>query len=704
MLTHRDSCVNGRCNGIFAGLVREYSCYWMSISAKKGVNIKEKVSTWFFPVCLFAFSAVGFCSDHYGETLGEEFEDNSSFFDRGVIHDISDRAVFDMLASGGEQPASLQFSEVKFLVTDIRTDQPGLFFIDSNDFMYHWKFFNEVLGWNLSLLDFNTRTYTDFNRRLLAGSIVAHDRYTSVEYPDGVIAIEFWPSDPVHVEEAMLAFNLISRGMRYASGKIVYHPTGETQVRIYLEELDSFERAGIPVLLTSDLYSGVDYAAMNTGLACGILRDGNTCNGFSPEDILVFESIPNDISHVAGIITTIPQTPLSHINLLAIQNGTPNIYIPDYADSPEYRALVGKYVRLTALPGGYTINEISYADAMLWLESVRPAETTILEREIREQRILPVDMIRLVDSEAYGAKAASLGELTWCLPNHSIPEGFAVPFYYYHKFMIYNDLYHIADSLITLEEFDWGVDEREAVLRELRQRIMESEVPEWIADSLSVMAQRFEPGISLRCRSSTNNEDLPGWSGAGLYSSFTHHQEEGHIAETVKQVWAGLWTYRAFVERDFYRIDHFSVAMGVLVHPSYRDEIANGVAVTGNIFNPFIPGYYVNVQAGEDMVTNPDLESIPEEFIVTEQNITGNPIREVQYIAFSNRVPGDNRVLDEEQIEQLSDYLERIHTHYSMVYGISSDDLYFAMEVEFKITADGELILKQARPWVRGLR
>ncbi|MCK5037190.1 MAG: hypothetical protein KAS73_14935, partial [Candidatus Sabulitectum sp.] len=269
------------------------------------------------------------------------------------------------------------------------------------------------------------------------------------------------------------------------------------------------------------------------------------------------------------------------------------------------------------------------------------------------------------------------------------------------KFMIHNDLYHVADSLITLGEFDRGVNEKEAVLRELRQRIMESEVPEWIADSLSMMAQQFEPGVSLRCRSSTNNEDLPGWSGAGLYSSFTHHAEEGHISKTVKQVWAGLWTYRAFVERDFYRIDHFSVAMGVLVHPSYRNEIANGVAVTGNIFNPFIPGYYVNVQAGEDMVTNPELESIPEEFIVTEQNITGNVTREVQYIGLSNRISSNERVLDEECIQQLSDYLERIHNHYRVVYGISSDDLYFAMEVEFKIAADGELIVKQARPWVR---
>lgn len=668
----------------------------------RGENIKKKIPDWIILVFLLAFTAAGYCSGQHALTLEAVTGSFNTSIDEGVVHEIPDREVFNFLASGEELATSLQFSEVKFLVTDIRTDEPELYFIDSNAFVYHWRFFNEVLGWNLSLLDFNTRTYTDFNRRLLAGSVVAHDRYSSTDHPEGVIAIEFWPSDPIHIEDVLLTFQLINQGMKFAAGRIVYHPVGETQVRIYLEEYESFQLGGVPVLLTSDLYSGVDYTALNTGLACGVLRDGNTVNAFSPGDILVFESIPNDISHVAGIIATIPQTPLSHINLIAIQNGTPNIYIPDFTDSQEYQDLLGKYVKLTALPGGYTIKEVSYAAAMLWLESVRPAESTILEREISERRILPIDMIRLDNSSAYGAKAASLGELSWCLPSYSVPDGFAIPFYYYHKFMEYNNLYHLADSMMTLEEFDLGVDERDALLRELRQRIMESEVPEWIADSLSVMAERFEPGISLRCRSSTNNEDLPGWSGAGLYSSFTHHEEEGHIAETVKQVWAGLWTYRAFEERDFYRIDHFSVAMGVLVHPSYRNEIANGVAVTGNIFNPFIPGYYVNVQAGEDMVTNPQLESVPEEFIVTEQNITGNVIREVQYIGLSNRISSNERVLGEEYIEQLSDYIERIHNHYRVVYGICSDDLYFAMEVEFKITADGELIVKQARPWVRG--
>ncbi len=163
-----------------------------------------------------------------------------------------------------------------------------------------------------------------------------------------------------------------------------------------------------------------------------------------------------------------------------------------------------------------------------------------------------------------------------------------------------------------------------------------------------------------------------------------------------------MWTYRAFEEREFHRIEHSSCVMGVLVHPSYRDEQANGVAVTRNIFNPFINGYYVNVQLGEDMVTNPDEESIPEEFIVTEQNITGDVLREIQYIRYSNRTLSNGRILTEIQIDQLIDYLERIHEHYRELYGVSDLDQDFAMEIEFKITSDGDLVVKQARPWVWG--
>ncbi len=666
------------------------------------MSIRISKLAWLSLSTILALASLVFSQDFYAGTDEEVSVSDADLISETAIFNIEDRAAFDMLASSTESDESFVLPEVKFLITDIRTGCPKLYFINSNAYEYHWIFFGEGLGWHIDLHSFNSRTYTDQNRMLIAGSVIAHDRYTGSDGSSGIFTIEFWPSDPIHSDDADMACRLVNAGMTFAEDRILYHPTGQTQVRIYEEERDSFEAEGIPVIFTSELFEGVDYAALNPGTACGMLTDGSSSGTFSARDIVVFRTIPNDISHVAGIITTIPQTPLSHINLKAIQNHTPNIYIPDFTETREFLSLLGKYVRLTALPGGYSIEEVSFFEAMNWLESVRPDTVTFLASILTDNRIGDLEDIRLADSGIYGAKASGLGELTRCLPSAGHPDGCAVPFSYYHIFMKHNNLYSAVDSLMALPDFSSNVELREEMLRNLRRRIRESELPAWMMDSLSALPSRFEPGIPLRCRSSTNNEDLPGFNGAGLYSSYTHHANEGHISETIKQVWAGIWNFRAFEEREFYRIDQSSAAMGVVVHPSYRDELANGVAVTQNIFNPFVTGFYVNVQVGEDMVTNPDSQSIPEEFLITEQNVTGIPVREIQYINLSNRVSNGETVLSEGQIDQLTEYLDRIHDHFAGVYGYDRDDIEFAMEIEFKITSDGVLVVKQARPWVSG--
>ena len=71
------------------------------------------------------------------------------------------------------------------------------------------------------------------------------------------------------------------------------------------------------------------------------------------------------------------------------------------------------------------------------------------------------------------------------------------------------------------------------------------------------MHATFPEGTSLRYRSSTNNEDLPNFNGAGLYDSKTQHPEETEedgISKSLKQVYASLWNSRAFIERDFHRM------------------------------------------------------------------------------------------------------------------------------------------------------
>ena len=157
-------------------------------------------------------------------------------------------------------------------------------------------------------------------------------------------------------------------------------------------------------------------------------------------------------------------------------------------------------------------------------------------------------------------------------------------------------------------------------------------------------------------------------------------------------MFASLWTFRAFTEREFHRIDHLAAKMGVLVHPNYSDELANGVAVS---FDPIYGRdeyYYVNTQLGEDLVTNPEAHSVPEELLLRS---LGN----YTILATSNLVEPGQLLMSDDQLRQLRAHLEVIHDHFAGLYNPAPDDP-FAMEIEFKITSDDILAIKQARPWV----
>ena len=214
-------------------------------------------------------------------------------------------------------------------------------------------------------------------------------------------------------------------------------------------------------------------------------------------------------------------------------------------------------------------------------------------------------------------------------------------------------------------------------------------------ERLAKLQTTVPDGQGIRCRSSTNNEDLPGFSGAGLYDSFTHKSDEGHLAKTIKQVFASLWNFRAFEERAFYRIDHFTTAMGVLVHLNFSDELANGVAVTDDILYQTKGNYYLNTQVGENLVTNPDVDSIPEELLLDWWRSS-----DYKVMRKSNQLKDDQLIMTEGQLEQMNRYLGKIHSKFSKLYGTTLEDTKFAMEIEFKITNEGTLSIKQARPWV----
>ena len=409
----------------------------------------------------------------------------------------------------------------------------------------------------------------------------------------------------------------------------------------------------------------------------------------------IYEVVPNEMSRVAGIITTVPQTPLSHTNLRAVQDGIPNAFIRDVLDATRVTALLGGYVRYEVTEGRWDLRQATPEEVDLHYESSRPAAVQTPERDLSVAGIKPLGEIGFNDWKAFGVKAANVAVLgTLSFPAGTVPDGFAVPFYFYDEFMKAHGFYDDVTAMLADPDFQTDFDVQDDMLDDLRDAIEDAETPQWIVDDLTTMHATYPEGQSLRYRSSTNNEDLPGFNGAGLYDSKTQNPDEtveDGIDKSLKGVFASLWTFRAFTEREFYRIDHLAAAMGVLVHPNYKDELANGVAVS---FDPVYGSdtYYVNTQLGEDLVTNPEAYSVPEEILLRRSGT-------YTVLATSNLVEHGQLLMRDEQLRQLREHLEVIHDRFAQLYDPGPGEP-FAMEIEFKITSDNILAIKQARPWV----
>lgn len=613
----------------------------------------------------------------------------------GDIH-LVDQARYDQLARRDNFPGAQNVKEVKFLISDIRT-KPRLHFINVNRHEYHYDFAYDVLRIGISNYSFTQQTYfSNSSRNFLAGSLVQHENYIAADGSKGIFTVEFWPTDPVDFEWINLAYGMIARNAPFID-RLAYHAPSETQRQIQRANKEKFEASFIHSIETEDLFANTTFQPMNQRSAYGRLVVSTGSETLSARDIVIFRNLPNDLTYVSGIITEVPQTPLSHVNLKAKQNNTPNAYIAEASIHPEIAPFIGRNVYYEVTAAGFEIRAATQSEVDGYFESIRPATASFPVRNLSETNIQPLSQVTFGKSNAFGGKATNVAELGRLFPGVA-PDGYAIPFYFYDEFMKHNGFYADASAMIGDPFFQNDPAVREAMLAAFRDRMRkQSTLPLWMYDALTTLQTNFPAGVTPRLRSSANAEDSTSFNGAGLYDSFTHKADEGHIAKSVLQVWASLWNYRAFEERDFYRIDHLTSAMGILVHPNEKSEIANGVAVARNIFDPNWEGYYINVQAGENLVTNPEANSIPEELLVAD--LLGATRYEIQYIRYSNQVPAGETVLTKAQVLELVDRMRVLNQHFRTLYGATGNSS-FAMEIEFKITESGALQIKQARPYV----
>ena len=529
----------------------------------------------------------------------------------------------------------------------------------------------------------------------MRGEIIYHPYLTALSGGPGVYRFEFEPNDSYSFEAVQLAHELLAANMPVVKNNLAYYPMPNAALPRYWEEKALYDASRVPILFEEDIYEDISFLPLNIAEGYGLLRVMELSEPPTSRDIVIYDGLPNEMPGVGGVITTVPQTPLSHVNLRAIQDGVPNAYIEGALQDEGIASLVGGYVYLRVDADGYEIREATLEEVERHYADRRPAETQYPDRNLSVTAFRPLDDIGFDDSDAFGVKTANLATLrTFVFTEGVIPDGFGLPFHFYDEFMKHNGFYAQVEEMLATAEFQADTDVRDQTLDGLREDIMDGEMPEWMMEALTRLYESFPMGTSIRCRSSTNNEDLPGFSGAGLYDSYTHHPDEGHPSKSIKQVYASLWNFRAFEERDFFRIDHLSAAMGVLLHPNYSNELANGVAVTVDPLYQTEGNYYLNTQIGEDLVTNPEAESIPEEILLSAANSSDYTV-----MRHSNQVGDGELILTPQYLRQLGPMLTAIHSRFGILYGVRAQDE-FAMEIEYKITAEGTLAIKQARPWV----
>ena len=301
----------------------------------------------------------------------------------------------------------------------------------------------------------------------------------------------------------------------------------ENALPLYHREKAKYDASRINVVLDEDIFPDTDFISLNQGTGFGLLRGMAPDERPNPRDIVIYEGAAQRPAPGRRNHHQRAPDPLSHVNLRALQDGVPNGFIRDALDDTTIDSLIDSHVRYTVTRNGYTIRAATKTEVDAHYEASRPAAAQTPVRDLSVTAITALSDVEFGDWDAFGVKAANVAVLgTLGFAAGTVPDGFAVPFYFYDEFMKANELDAMVTTMLADADFQASYDTQEKELKKMRSAIKDSTTPAWIITALEAMHAEFPDGTSLRYRSSTNNEDLPGFSGAGLYDSKTQDPDE----------------------------------------------------------------------------------------------------------------------------------------------------------------------------------
>jgi len=496
---------------------------------------------------------------------------------------IKSQTDFDKLSVTYDANTPFALPHLNFVID--RKNNNRIYYVNKKRYSFHKDFVN---GTYLSLergRDFFVNNYLSSNRRFILGTV-------AYQTPIHRWTFEFWEGDLIPADQIQLAYDVIN--------KTFFTPVAFKPNSLRQDEA-SRSLAGMQRVLQSDIAKEQEYQALNMAKGLGRIHiiprlDDHVEIGFN--EILVLDEVPVQLPPVAGIITSQPSTPLSHINLLAKGWGIPNAYIKNAKEL--FKQYDGWWVSFETLREKYTIKRADM-DQLREYQRRQAQRLDVMKPhfDLDEKRLLDLSQQRARLSISFGGKSANLGEVMNArLPGIVVPSGFTIPFYYYDDFIKRNNLDDVIFGLLNDQKFVHDPAYRREQLVQLRRKIESAEFdPELRRQILQKVAAEYA-GKGLFVRSSSNSEDLPNFSGAGLYTTVPNVRGEEQVIDAIKKVWASLWNFEAYEARERASVDHSKIFMAVLLQEGINSE-SSGVMITADPFDPENRGVvYISAKRG----------------------------------------------------------------------------------------------------------
>lgn len=608
--------------------------------------------------------------------------DSLTHFTHLVSHDA-----YEMLST---TPSVTNYGDVKEIkaIHDLRTDK--IYYINIKEERSHYAFAKRHLDYELSPYDFLYSQYSNNAARYLNLVTILYHRNL-----DKYI-LQFSSIDQIDCDGILDTYNRILQ-TSYFGDKLFF----------YSNNLKWDACPDIPHITSEELFYGQQYQALNEQENYGYLikkeYDQIQNSYLGRNNIIILNGIPNDIPVVAGIITTEFQTPLSHINILSHNRNTPNMALKGAWSNTLLNSLIGQLVYFKVASDTFEIRKAGLEEAEAFWAEHSPQDTIVLQLDTVSNGLIELDIESIHSTKKIGGKAANFSELVH-LDSIPIPEDyFAIPFFYYYQHLKDNEIDLFIDQMLSEGKFYSDQNYRKMRLIQLQNIIKNTPLNPNLIELVENRIDHFSRFSSYRFRSSTNAEDLEDFSGAGLYSSYSAKKNNPNktIEKAIKKVWASLWHIRAFEERDYFKIDHRSVAMGILVHRSFPDEDANGVAITSNLYN-VNHAYTINCQYKDISIVYPEPGVLHDQILIHTKSFDGNPYT-IEYLTHSNiQEPDCETVLTNDELFQLGDFCTMIKDYYfnHIAQDVSIGYVSFSVDIEFKIDSSvspRKLYIKQAR-------